>query len=238
MVSETALYEPVKTMLEGRGYEVKAEVNGCDVVACKADAPVVIVELKLAFTLDLVLQGVSRLAVTDDVYLAVMTPNTTLKRKNWRAKQRGYLKLCRRLGLGLMTIDLERKSGTQIKILLDPTAYKPRKNKRQQTRLMAEFEMRTGDPNTGGVTQTKIITAYRQDALRCAITMQNLDDMKIADIRSVAEVPKAAAILQKNHYGWFERTGRGRYRLSTLGLEALKLYADLLPTLTSAAISK
>jgi hypothetical protein len=68
---EQDLYEPVKRFLEGLGYEVKGEVRGCDVVAVRrhgadggAEAPIV-VELKLAFTLGFVLQGVDRLAVTD-----------------------------------------------------------------------------------------------------------------------------------------------------------------------------
>src|SRR3954451_2163728 len=75
---EQDLYEPVKRFLEDLGYEVKGEVRGCDVVAVRpggggpADAPVV-VELKLAFTLGFVLQGVDRLAVTDLVYLAAPT---------------------------------------------------------------------------------------------------------------------------------------------------------------------
>jgi hypothetical protein len=231
-VNETALYEPVKTMLEARGYEVKAEVNSCDVVAQKADAPTVIVELKLSFNLDLLLQGVERLNLADDVYLAVPVPNTAGKRRNWRSKQRGYLKLCRRLGLGLMQIDLTRQPARQVKVLLDPTPYNPRKNKRRQTQLMAEFANRAGDPNTGGSTRTKIVTAYRQDALRCALTLQGQEDMKVAAIRAEADVTKTASILQKNHYGWFERCGHGRYRLSEAGLQALELYNDILPSLT------
>ena len=230
-MNETALYEPVKAMLEERGYEVKAEVNDCDVVAQKADAPTVIVELKLNFNLELLLQGVERLKLADDVYLAVATPDTAGKRRNWRSKQRGYLKLCRRLGLGLMQVDPARQPTRQVKVLLDPMPYKPRKNKREHTQLMTEFTSRAGDPNTGGSTRTKIVTAYRQDALRCAIILQGHEDMKVALIRVQADVPKAASILQKNHYGWFERSGHGRYRLSEAGLRALELYDDILPSL-------
>ena len=43
---ETSLYAPVKTLLESQGYEVKAEVRGCDVVAVRGDEAPVIVELK------------------------------------------------------------------------------------------------------------------------------------------------------------------------------------------------
>jgi len=132
-----------------------------------------------------------------------------------------------------MLIDQSRREGQQVKILLDPKPYAPRKNKRKQTRLMTEFAMRSGDPNMGGVTRTKIITAYRQDALRCAAALNGGEEMKVAEIRTTSGVPRTASILQKNHYGWFERTGRGVYRLSPLGAESLKLYADVLSGLNA-----
>ena len=59
--AEADLYPAVKAFFEGLGYDVKAEVRGCDVVAIRAAEPPVIVELKLAFSLGLVLQGVDRL---------------------------------------------------------------------------------------------------------------------------------------------------------------------------------
>ena len=68
---EQDLYPPIKAFLEAQGYEVKAEVDGCDVVAMRRpDAPV-IVEMKTAFSLALVLQGIARQGLFDDVYLAV-----------------------------------------------------------------------------------------------------------------------------------------------------------------------
>ncbi|MBT4042926.1 MAG: hypothetical protein HOK21_12195 [Rhodospirillaceae bacterium] len=226
MAKESDLYAPVKAMLEGKGYQVKGEVNGCDVVAVKDGAPAVIVELKLAFSLDLVLQGIQRQSLADDVYLAINAPDTPQKRKNWRSRQRGYVKLCRMLGLGLMLVQ-----GSTTKILLDPTPYVPRKNKRRQTRLMNEFMARVGDPNMGGINRTKIITAYRQDALRCAVVLSGCDSMKVAEIKAAAGVPKAASILQKNYYNWFARTARGIYCLTPTGQQGLKTYAEALPAL-------
>ena len=64
----------------------------------------VIVELKLAFNLALVLQGVDRLVLTDRVYLAVQRP---LRRRGagGASVYRGEVRrLCRRLGLGLMAV--------------------------------------------------------------------------------------------------------------------------------------
>ena len=73
MGAETTLYPPVKRFLESLGFEVKGEVCGCDVVALDKGVPtsVVIAELKLTFTLDLLLQAVDRLPACDDVWLAV-----------------------------------------------------------------------------------------------------------------------------------------------------------------------
>ena len=71
MSLESDLYAPIKALLEGQGYSVKGEVKGCDVVAVRGQEPPVIVELKRAFGISLVLQGVARLTITDNVYLAV-----------------------------------------------------------------------------------------------------------------------------------------------------------------------
>ena len=68
---ETSLYSPVKRFLEGFGFEVKGEVCGCDLVALDRGTLVALVigELKLSFTLELVLQAVDRSAACDEVWL-------------------------------------------------------------------------------------------------------------------------------------------------------------------------
>ncbi len=70
---ETSLYRPVKRFLEKLGFAVKGEICGCDVVAIRDGALplLVITELKLTFTLELILQGVDRTAACDEVWLAV-----------------------------------------------------------------------------------------------------------------------------------------------------------------------
>ena len=78
-LGEAALYGPVKRFFESRGFTVKGEVKGCDLVARRGDEPPVIVELKLRFTLGLVLQGIDRLAISDRVYLAVPRPPRTAR---------------------------------------------------------------------------------------------------------------------------------------------------------------
>jgi hypothetical protein len=220
-MQETDLYPPVKAFFEAEGYEVKAEVTGCDVVAQKDDAPMVIVELKTAFNIDLVLQGVERQKLCDDVYLAVPKPDTPTKRKNWRRRQRALKHLCQRLGVGLMLVDVVADVARAVDVVLDPAPYQPRKSTKKQSKLRKEFQARTGDPNTGGSTRTKIMTAYRQDAIRLADALAGEKALKVSEIKEITGVDRAASILQNNHYGWFERASRGVYRLTELGQSAV-----------------
>ena len=229
MTRETDLYQPVKDFLEDEGYEVKSEITGCDVVAYKPDAPLVIVELKTVFSLNLVLQGVERQSVAEDVYLAVRMPETPAKRKNWRKRRRPLLTLCKKLGLGLLLVD--PAVPRSVEVLIDPGPYKPRKNRRQETRLKKEFYVRTGDPNIGGSSRSKIITAYRQDALRCAAALQVPPPLELNVIRDTTGVIRAASILQNNYYGWFERVSRGVYALTGEGQAALQHYAEVVAQL-------
>src|ERR1044071_3655819 len=101
-LGEAALYGPVKVFLEGLGYRVKGEVRGCDLVARRGDEPPLIVELKLRFTLGLVLQGIDRLAVTERVYLAV--PRPPRRSRGLSPEAPVVRRLCRRLGLGLIMV--------------------------------------------------------------------------------------------------------------------------------------
>jgi hypothetical protein len=214
MPLESDLYAPVKALLEGQGYVVKGEVRGCDVVAVRGGEPPVIVELKRAFGLSLVLQGVDRLAISDRVYLAI---------GQWPKRMRNVKKLCRRLGLGLMVVAAERAD-----IVLDPVPYRPRLDKRKAGRLLGEHARRVGDPNRGGsTTRVPMMTAYRQEALRCAELLASNGPMKLAALRRAADAPRAATILQQDVYGWFERVERGVYTVSPAGRRGLEMFARL-----------
>jgi hypothetical protein len=209
MSLESDLYAPVKALLEGQGYSVKGEVRGCDVVAVRGSEPPVIVELKRTFGIGLVLQAVNRLALTDAVYLAVGA---------WPKNLRDVKRLCRHLGVGLMVV-----VGERVDILLDPAPYRPRKNTRRVGRLLGEHARRVGDPNRGGSsTKVPLMTAYRQEALRCAGLLAKNGPMKVAALKLAAEAPKAAAILSQDHYGWFERVERGIYGLTPKGRAGLE----------------
>jgi hypothetical protein len=228
---ETALYAPVKAFLERRGYEVKGEVRGCDLVARRGDEPLVVVELKLRLSLPLVLQGVDRLALTERVYLAVPRPSSPRRRSRGLAPDAPDVrKLCRRLGLGLLLV-----GPRSVEILEEPVPYRPRPAKLRALRLKDEFDRRLGDANIGGTVAAPIVTAYRQDALRCARALLLGGPMRVASLRATAGVPGAARILQRNVYGWFTRIGRGTYMLSDGGNAALTRFAEAIPALSTAS---
>ena len=223
---EAALYLPVKQFLERQGYEVKGEVQGCDLVARRGDEPPVIVELKLRFSLALVLQGINRLALTERVYLAVPRPDRRARGGPLAPERPEIRKLCRRLGLGLMLVGLSRKT---VEILEEPLPYRPRQAKSRALRLMDEFSRRIGDANIGGAVRVPLVTSYRQDALRCARALALYGPMRLNALRAAAGVPRAARILQRNVYGWFARIERGIYRLTPAGDQALSRFADAIP---------
>jgi hypothetical protein len=156
---EVDLYPAVKAFLEGEGFEVKGEVRGCDVVGVRRDEPPVIVELKLRFTLGLVLQALDRLRLSETVYLAV--PAEAVRR-------RGIRPLCRRLGLGLLAIHGPRQ---RVEVVVEPGPYRPPRDRRRTRLLISEHARRLGDPTHGGATRVPIMTAYRQEALRIAASL-------------------------------------------------------------------
>jgi len=225
-ILETDLYPPVKTLLEGQGYEVKGEVGAADVVACRGDEPPVIVELKTGFSLSLFHQGIERQTITDAVYIAVPRGSGAAA---WKAIKNN-LKLCRRLGLGLLTVRV--KDGL-VEIHADPAPYKPRKSKQKQARLLREFAKRVGDPTKGGSTRQGLMTAYRQDALRCLQVLNENGPTKASDVAKGSEVTTARQIMYDDHYGWFERVEKGIYALSPKGHSAVDEYADALSTLSN-----
>ncbi|WP_417310635.1 DUF2161 domain-containing phosphodiesterase [Devosia sp.] len=212
---ETELYPPVKALLEGQGFVVKSEIGAADVFAVRGDEPPVIVELKAGFSLTLFHQAVARLAITDLVYVAVPRGAG----RPFLSALKANLTLCRRLGLGLITI---RLSDGLAEIHLDPGPYAPRKSKARAGRMLREFARRAGDPNLGGSTRTTIVTAYRQDAVRVALHLRAAGPCKAAVVAAATSVGRARSIMADDHYGWFERVERGIYRLTPKGEGAVR----------------
>jgi hypothetical protein len=227
-IRETDLYAPIKALLEGQGYAVKGEIGAVDVCAIREGEEPVVVELKTGFSLSLFQQAVERQALTDTVYVAVPRNTGRAFLKSLQANKA----LCRRLGLGLITVRLEDGF---VEIHLDPAPYKPRQSKPRKTRLLREFAKRVGDPNDGGTTRKGLVTAYRQDALRCLAALDAGGPTKAAEVASMTGVKLARRLMADDHYGWFERVKTGIYALSPKGQTAVTDFATEIAKLRETA---
>jgi hypothetical protein len=239
---ETELYAPVRAFFEARGYEVKSEVLHCDLVAVRrgedSGEETVIVELKRTFNLELLLQGIERQRLCDRVVLAVERN----RKKSGAASQRygDLAELCRRLGLGLMTVTFFKTKAPLVEWIAEPGEPPLRGMRRKRgERLKAEFAARSGDYNIGGSTRRKLVTAYREQALRCAWALAaEGGEAPPRRVRELAGCPRAADILRDNHYGWFEHPAKGVYRLAEKGRKALREYAYVLKAWAPAAVGQ
>lgn len=217
---ETSLYAPVKQFLMLQGFEVKGEVAEADIVACREGEPPVIVELKTGFSLTLYHQAVARLAMTDVVYIAVPQPKGPRVRRILLENTR----MCRRLGLGLLTV---RDDGS-VEVRAEPGPYAPRRNKKKAASLIKAFDRLEGDPNEGGSTRHGLVTGYRTDAVKCAAYLANAGAEKGAIVAKATGVKVATTIMRNNHYGWFAKVEKGVYDLTDAGRKGLADWADIL----------
>jgi len=210
-VPEIELYAPIKLFFEGQGYVVKGEIGACDVMAVRGDEGPVVVELKERLSLALILQAVDRLAFSDTVYVAFRVGKG--HSGSWRTRRKQVTGLLRRLGLGLLTVS---ENGRVVPVL-DPAPYRHRTQARRRARLLREFAERVGDPEDGGSSSRQRLTAYRQDALRCARLLADEGVLKVSVLSARTGVSRAGRILLDNHYGWFDRVKTGHYALSPKG---------------------
>lgn len=216
---ETDLYPPLKAWLEEAGYTVHAEVGGCDVAARKGDE-LVLIEIKRSINLDLLLQVVRRQEAEAAVYAAVPAPRTVDKR--WR----GLIRLLKRLEVGLLLVYLE-SARPRVELAFHPIRIEPRKRKKTTGAILTEIAGRSRDMNIGGSVRQKIMTAYREEALGVAVALDRLGSASPKTLRAAGTSAKTGRILFDNHYGWFERTAKGVYKLSEPGLAALGEHPEL-----------
>ena len=217
-MKETDLYPAIRDHLAADGFDVYAEVKGCDVVAQKADR-IVIVELKTSMNLTLVRQAVERQALTHDVYVGIPEPRRVTR------SVRATEQILKRLGLGLLTVaDSPLRKVAHRKFEPD---HDGRINTRRKNQLLKELAGRTIDPNVGGSTGTTLYTAYRETAYALAwMIAEHGEPARVRDLKSAAGT-KTQSILYRNHYGWFERVATGTYDLTEEGRKALAEYPDL-----------
>lgn len=232
---EEELYAPVKQYFQKMGFEVKAEVKHCDLVAIHPDTgQTIIVEMKRIFNLALLLQGVDRLRLGGQVMLAVER-----NRKKSGAHNQRYgdiAELCRRLGIGFMTIIFYKTKSPVVEIWCEPGEMPVRQQQtRKSKRLLQEFHERSGDYNVGGSHARKLVTAYREKALRIAYALQMLDLASPKDVTAYTNIANSGGILRSNYYGWFHKIERGKYRLHPSGKLALEQYKEIVEQWTISA---
>lgn len=217
---EKDLFPVLKDYLIHLGFEVKAEVGNIDIVGIMDDL-IIAVEMKEKLNTRLMYQGLNRNHMTDYVYLAIPKPTPrVLKSKMFYEKKT----IIRRLELGLLLVDVEKNT---VDVMLDPLHYHFKQNKKKRRKLLKEFSLRQTSMNVGGVTKTKIITAYRELALMICLSLKE-GPQSTKVIREYTKRPKTTSVLQKNFYGWFSRVERGIYELTDLGKQALIDYENVL----------
>lgn len=220
-MTEKELYLPVHDLFEKRGYKVNAEVKDCDMTAVKDDE-FIIVELKKNLSVTLLAQGLKRLKTGADVYIAVPKP----KQYSFK-KFRDTFSVIKKLELGLIFVSL-RGSHSFAEIVFEPQEFKPtRRDNRKRKQIFTEIGGRTIDTNTGGVTGTKIVTAYTEKCIHIACILDMYGDLSPKKIREIGGADNTYSILNRNIYGWFQKVDKGIYGITTDGRKGLLEYPEL-----------
>lgn len=222
---EKDMYVPLKNFFEEQGFTVQAEVNHVDLTAVKDDE-VILVEMKTSINMKLLYQAAQRQRITDFVYVAIPKPSFKIMRSS-NFKEKVYL--LRRLHIGLILV------GKTVNIHHEPKPFNMHiskgQAKRKKSSLMNEFGNRKTSSNIGGVSKTKIMTVYKENALLIASELYEPKSTK--ELRELHGIDKTSSILQKNYYGWFERVDRGVYQLTSKGIKDLEKYNDVIKKMKS-----
>ncbi|MDD3242421.1 MAG: DUF2161 family putative PD-(D/E)XK-type phosphodiesterase [Eubacteriales bacterium] len=211
---EKDLYEPVKAFLEQNGWKVQAEVMHCDVAAVRGDT-LAVVEMKCMLNLEVILQATERQKTADLVYIAVPA--------DCHPDGGRYKRICgllRRLEIGLLEVEVNARRTkvheTLLPVLLDLEAAK-RYARRRRDNMCREVLTRQNDYNTGGVTRTKIISVYREQAVEVALYLHENGPHSAAQVKAALGIARVYGIVHDNHYGWFFRPEKGIYAVTESG---------------------
>lgn len=223
-LSEKNLFNPIKEYFEGFGYVCDGEVGDIDLYMEKGDENLA-VELKVSLDFKAVQQAALRQKVADTVFIGIYKPkdlySTSFKDKIY---------LLKRLGIGLIVVS--QKSG-MIEVVSEPIVseisnFKPANSKKRKA-ISQEFKKRRTKLNVGGVTGTKIISSYREDALLVLDALCELGgEGSSRDVHKLSQIEKSTSIMYENYYSWFENVDKGKYRISEKGYDALEEYENVL----------
>lgn len=219
---EKDLFLPIKTYFEEFGYTCDGEVNDIDLYMEKGEESVA-VELKQTFDFKALQQAALRQKITDHVYIGIFKPKDLFSRS---FKDKLYL--LKRLGIGLIVVSKKSKT---VEIVCEPVVTElssfQARNRGKKVALAKEFQKRKTKSNTGGVTGTKLITSYREDALLVLDALLELGgEASTKEIKAISNIKNTTQILYNNHYGWFSRCGQGVYKVEKSGLQAVEDFED------------
>lgn len=224
-IKEEDLYLPVKDYLVFNGWQVKAEVNYCDIVAVKDDK-LLIVELKLSLNLEVILQAVQRQKQADIVYIAVQKNSGKISKSKWE----DICYLLKRLGIGLLLV--RAYGGGYVEEVQEAREYPLKRNLRERNKTLKEISERKNDYNIGGVNKTKIVTAYMEECVKVAFFLNKYNELSPKQLRELGtDAKKTYSILKNNFYGWFTSEKRGIYKITQKGKEDLEKYSGLIKVL-------
>lgn len=221
-VVETDLARPLIPWLRAQGWTVRSEVRDCDMAAVR-DGELLVLELKRSLTLALVVQAAKRQRLTDTVYLAIPRPESTWR---WRQENRGVLHLLRRLELGLLFVSLD-PDRPPVDPVIHPLPFTRRRAAPARRAVLEEIGKRSADYNVAGSRRRKLMTAYRESAIRIACFLAAAGSQAPKSLRVLGTGAKTQRLLYDNVYGWFQRSARGAYRLSARGRKELDEYPEL-----------
>ncbi len=225
-ILESDLFQPVSDFLTEAGYRVRSEVKDCDITAVKGEE-LIIVELKRNLSVELLAQAAKRQKLADLVYVAVPKP----KKLKADAKWKDITHLLRRLELGLIFVSFKGKRGI-VEIPVHPECFDREKSRKSSIKkresLLKEAAARNMDANVGGSNRRKLMTSYRENSLHIACCLARYGPLSPKKLREKGtDTKKTSAILQDNHYGWFERIQTGIYVITETGKNALEQYKEL-----------
>jgi len=184
---EEDLYEPLRKWLVNNGYAVQAEVVDCDIVA-QQDGEIHVLELKKAFSLQLVYQCLERQMLCDYAYAVIPIPKGGKRGRSLR----NAIALMKKLGVGLFVVHLYTRN-SMVELVVPAKKVTGRKNARKKNRVLTEISKRSGNYNKGGKAGMQAI------------------ESSPANLVKLGGPPNAGNILRDNHYGWFHKIGHGKY---------------------------
>jgi len=225
-MKETDLYMPVKELFELEGYKVNAEVLNCDMTcllyADDGEVFVTVVELKKQFSVELIAQANERQSRASFVFMAIPKPKNFTTKGKWNS----IISLLKRLGLGLIFVDIEKNIADIIVESNDKNDK--RKNTKKKAALIREASNRVNDTNIGGSNRREIVTFYKEQCIYIACCLEKYGVLTTAELRILgSDDKKTSSICNQNYYKWFIKKERATYEISDIALNDLKKYKKL-----------